>query len=309
MEEPTQPRDGYPEPRPLVAFGCILVAGLCFASVSAAIKSIGPEVGLAPPIWIRGLLGTILCLGWMRLKGRRLSVRNTPMLTLRCLAGGTAMLCYYWALTPGMGDTDLTTAVMLLKTAPLWVALLSPWVVRERPGARIWFALAVGLVGVGIRYGWSVEGEQAGVLLSLLSGLLAAFAYLALRALSKSDDALTVVTVFSIFLFVAPLPFMGDAFASYGTWSTRIWVLLGGIGVLATLGQLSLTTAYRKGSAAAVTVAGLSEIAMALGFSVLVFDQIPEAVAILGGLIAVAAGFVATSGKPRAAPAAPPSSP
>jgi drug/metabolite transporter (DMT)-like permease len=209
--------------------------------------------------------------------------------------GGTAMACYYYALTPGMGDTDLPTAVMLLKTAPLWVAVLSPWVVRERPGSRVWLALAVGMVGVGIRYGWSLEGEQVGVALSLVSGLLAAFAYLALRALARSDDPLSVVTVFSIFLLVAPLPFMGPAFSEFGGWSTQSWLLLAAIGPAATVGQLALTAAYRAGSAAAVTVAGLSEIAMAMAFSVLAFDEVPTAVAFVGAALAVGAGFVASS--------------
>lgn len=288
----------YPERRPLRALLLILVAGFCFASVSAAIKTIGPEVGLAPPIWVRGVFGTAFCLGWLRLRGQRLRPRNWRMLTLRCVAGGTAMACYYYALTPGMGDTDLPTAVMLLKTAPLWVALLSPWIARERPGRRVWLALAVGLLGVGIRYGWSLEGEQLGVALSLVSGLLAGLAYLALRVLARTDDALSVVTFFSIFLLVAPLPFMGPAFSEFASWSTTSWLLLALIGPAATLGQLALTAAYRAGSAAAVTVAGLSEIAMAMGFSILAFDEIPTAVAFVGGLLAVSAGFVASTERP-----------
>jgi drug/metabolite transporter (DMT)-like permease len=207
------------------------------------------------------------------------------------------MACYYYALTPGLGDTDLPTAVMLLKTAPLWVAVLSPWVVRERPGSRVWLALAVGMLGVVVRYGGSLEGEQVGVLLSLLSGLLAGFAYLSLRALARTDDALTIVTLFSVFLLVAPLPFMGSALAGFSSWSVQSWLLLGLIGPAATLGQLALTAAYRAGSAAAVTVSGLSEIAMALGFSVLVFDEIPTLVAFVGGSLAVGAGLLATGSR------------
>lgn len=207
------------------------------------------------------------------------------------------MACYYYALTPGLGDTDLPTTVMLLKTAPLWVAVLSPWIVRERPGSRVWFALAVGMLGVVVRYGGSLEGEQVGVLLSLVSGLLAAFAYLSLRSLARTDDALTIVTVFSIFLLVAPLPFMGPALSGFTSWSTQSWLLLALIGPAATLGQLALTAAYRAGSAAAVTIAGLSEIAMALAFSVVVFDEIPTAVAFIGGSLAVGAGLLATGSR------------
>lgn len=285
---------GYPEQRPRRALLLILTAGFCFATVSAAIKEIGPEVGLAPPIWTRGIFGLIVCLAVMRAKGKRLRPNGWGMLTLRCVAGGSAMLCYYWALTPTMGNTDLPTAVMLLKTAPLWVAALSPWVVKEFPGRRVLLALVVGLIGCGLRYGFSVEGEETGVLLSLLSGLLAALAYLALRALSRTDDPFTVVVVFSGFLALAPLPFMGDAIRSYADWSAKIWLLLAVIGVSGTVGQLALTGAYRAGSAAAVTIAGLSEIVMAMGYSMGVFGETPTAAAFAGGLLAVGAGLLAT---------------
>jgi drug/metabolite transporter (DMT)-like permease len=287
----------YPPQRPLRALVLILIAGASFASVSAAIKAVGPEVGLAPAIWARGVVGVLVCLVLLRARGQRLRPVGWGMLTLRCLAGGAAMLCYYWALTPGMGNTDLPTAAMLLKTSPLWVAVLAPLVVRERPGARIWVALAVGLLGSSLRYGFSVEGEVLGVSASLVAGFLAALAYLALRALSRTDDPLTVVTVFSGFLLVAPLPFLGDALGSYAGWSTRSWVLLGAIGVLATAGQMALTAAYRAGSAAAVTIAGLTEIGMALGYSVGVFGEVPSAVALLGAGLAVGAGLLATSGR------------
>ncbi len=193
-----------------------------------------------------------------------------------------------------MGNTDLPTAVMLLKTSPLWVAVLSPWIVKEVPGRRVWIALGVGLIGCGLRFGFSGAGEEAGVLLSLLSGLLAALAYLALRALSRTDDPLTVVVVFSGFLTLAPLPFMGDALQSYTGWSPKVWLLLAAIGISGTVGQLALTGAYRAGSAAAVTIAGLSEIAMAMGYSLGVFGEAPTVAAFAGGLLAVGAGLLAT---------------
>ena len=44
MEEQIEAKAGYPEPRPLVAFGCVLVACFCFASVAATVVGAGLAV-------------------------------------------------------------------------------------------------------------------------------------------------------------------------------------------------------------------------------------------------------------------------
>ncbi len=297
-DDPTPPdrplRDRPLRDRPLRALGLILLASLAFASLSAVIKGVAPQTGLAPPILARGLVGLAAGLLALRLTGRRLQPRGWPMLALRCGAGGLAMWLYYWAFVDGGGGTDLATAAILLKTSPLWVALLSPLVVREHPGAQVWAALAVGLAGVALRYGVSLEGERLGVLAALGAGLLAALAYLALRALARTDDPLTVVTVFSLFLTAAPLPFLGEAARACTGWDARTWALLLLAGVLGTGGQLLLTAAYRWHSAAAVTVGGLSEVAMALGYSVLLFGQRPTGPALGGAALALGAGLLAS---------------
>lgn len=286
----------YPEQRPLRAFALIFLASLSFASLSAAIKAVAPITGLAPPIAARGLVGFLICLAWARSRQQPLRPKNTGMLAVRCLTGAAAMLSYYWALTPA-ARTDLPTAVMLLKTAPLWVALLSPLVVAERPGRRLWLALAIGLVGVGIRYGWSLQGEQLGVFASLAAGLFAGLAYLSLRALARTDDPLVVVLWFSAFLTLAPLPFLGPALDAGAAWTARTWGLLALCGLLGTCGQLFLTAAYRYGTATAVTIGGLVEVGIAMGYSFLLFQERPALAAIVGGLLAMSAGFVANSGR------------
>lgn len=293
--EPVAPSAAeLPPPRPLRALGLILIAGACFASLTAAIKAVGSHTGLAVPIFARGVCGVLVCWFMLRARGQSLRPRGWKLLALRCGAGAVAMLCYYWSVLPGGGATDLATAAMLLKTAPLWVALLAPWVVGERPQRMIWLALAVGLLGVGLRYGFAVQGEEAGVAASLVAGVLAAFAYLALRGLAKTDDSLTVVTVFSLFLTVAPLPFAVPRLLDAGAWPARVWWLLLACGALGTVGQLALTSAYRWGSAAAVTVSGLSEVAMAAGFSIVAFGEPLTAPAVVGGALALGAGLIAS---------------
>lgn len=289
-----------PELRPLRALTLIVLASLCFAGLSATVKGIAATTGLAPAIMARGLVGVVVCMAWARWRGIPLVVVDKRMLAVRCLIGGLAMISYYWALTPA-AKTDLATAVMLLKTSPLWVALLAP-LLGERLNSRLWIALVIGLVGVGVRYGFSLQGEQLGLLASLAGGLGAGVAYLSLRALARTDDPLVVVIVFSAFLAVAPIPLLGSAVETAPTWAGSIWALLLLIGVLGTLAQVLLTLAYRFGSATMVTIGGLCEVGFAVAFSIALFEERLSAAALIGGFLAVLAGVVAATGRRPAGP-------
>ena len=249
------------------------------------------------------MIGLLVGLAWLRARGVSLRPRGWGSLTLRCAAGATAMFLFYWSLSSTGGGADLPTATVLLKTNPLWVAALAPLVVREAPSRRTWFALGLGGVGVGLRYGVSLEGEQAGLVAALAAGVLSALAYLSLRRLARTDPPVVVVVWFSGFLALAAAPFLGPALAS-APWSAETWGLVLLAGSAGTAGQLLLTAAYRWGPASTVTVAGLSEVAFALVLSVALFGEQPSAAALAGGALALAAGAVAA--RPPAEPPRPP---
>lgn len=317
------PEGPAPPPRPWRALGLILLASASFAVVAATVKELSrvPGCGVAPPILSRGVFGLVACLAWARWRGRSIRPSSWPMLAWRCAAGVGAIACYYRALGPG--GTDLVTAALLLKTSPLWVAVLSPALLGERPGARTWAAVGVGLLGVVMvsldpRQGWTPDLGRLGVGLALASGLFSGFAYVALRQLARTDDPPTVVATFSVALVAAATPVTLLTSHDAAAWGVRTWGLLLVAGLLGTVGQLFLTAAYRFGTAAAVTVGGLSELAMQGLLSVVRFDEVPTREALAGGLLAMLAGLLAApppsraeaedAGAPTAGPGAPPSS-
>lgn len=263
-----------------------------------------PDVGAAPPVFMRGLFGFFGCLVWARWHGRSLAPKAWGPLLWRCAAGVGAVGCYYRALAPD--GTDMITAAMLLKTSPLWVALLSPWVIGERLTARVWAALVLGLAGVVLvsLEGWKPDVSSFGVGLCVFAGLCSAFAYMSLRKLAATDGPATVVASFSAALALASAPFVFDHPAAIAGWSGRTWAVLVAAGVLGTVGQLFLTAAYRFGPAAAVTVAGLSEVGLQGLISITYFGEVPSREALLGGALAMTAGLVA-SPRVRAGAAAP----
>lgn len=295
-----------PEHRPLRALALILLASLSFALVAMTVKELGndPRVGVAPPVLSRGLCGVVVCVYWARRGDVPLWPSGWPMLALRCLSGVGAVGLYYRSLGPG--GTDMVTAAMLLKTSPLWVALLSPLVLGERPTRRIWSALALGLAGVVVAsldpaQGWRPNVANLGVVLSLVAGVCSAFAYMSLRKLATTDHPVTVVGTFSLALSLGAAPFVLARAEHVGGWPARTWVILALAGALGTAGQLFLTAAYRWSTAAAVTIAGLSEVGMQAVLSILRFGEVPSREALIGGALAMSAGLLASSRMQRGA--------
>jgi drug/metabolite transporter (DMT)-like permease len=276
---------------PWRALVLVTLASTSFASVQAAVKALGPQVGVAPPVFARGFVGVLVLGWWARRQGRSLRPRGRWRLALRCVAGGVAMLAVYAAI--GLHRVELGTASMLLKTAPLWVAVMAPFALREPTRRGVWLAVAVGALGVALIYREAPLGANLGISLCLLSGFLAAVAYMALRGLAHTDDPPTVVFVFSLFLALGAAPFMLDFVVGLGGHPWQVWLAMTVAGLCGTGGQLFLTEAYRWGTAAMVTIGSLGGVAVAMLLDLAIWGEVPPRQAIVGGVLAMGAGVIA----------------
>lgn len=103
------------------------------------------------------------CRGELRtLRGRWLPVL---LLSLVQMAGPMLLI--------SMAERRIPTGLAgtLVASTPLWAALLAPALGGERPGAKVWAGLAVGLCGVALLLGATSAGAGlAGCLLVLLAG-------------------------------------------------------------------------------------------------------------------------------------------
>jgi S-adenosylmethionine uptake transporter len=151
----------------------------------------------------------------------------------------------------------------------------------------------------------TIEQNQlfAGVI-GLLSGFGAALAYMQVAALGRlGEPESRTVFYFSVGTTVVggvAILFTG---ASPWSWPAALWLLP--IGVLAALGQLSMTMAYTKGSTLVVANLQYSGIVFAALYGLFLFgDQIPW-IGWAGMLLIVASGIAATALRSRTLPLAP----
>lgn len=134
-----------PRPGSLAALyaGMVLAWGLNFIFV---------KVGLAdcPPLWLgalRALLGTSGVAVGLLLMPTRVRLDRSERLAAFLYGVPTTGLFFGLWFTGAVQTPPGETAV-LVYTFPLWVVVLSPWVLPESPGRLAWASVAVGFAGV-----------------------------------------------------------------------------------------------------------------------------------------------------------------
>ncbi|MDQ3747178.1 MAG: DMT family transporter [Acidobacteriota bacterium] len=218
--------------------------------------------------------------------GARLVVLRPAVLWMRSVAGGFGVIFAFYALT----HLPISTAITLSNTVPVWVTLLAWPVLGQRPGGRVWAAIAVGLAGIVLIQKPEAAGDRLAALLALGNALTTSVSMIGLNRLG-GVDARAVVTHFSgvatafTLLFIllaggrADFRVLGDA---------QTLLLLVGVGLCGALAQLAMTKAFALGAPSRVSVVGLMQIVFALVFDLLLWHRAFDALVILGIALVVA---------------------
>jgi drug/metabolite transporter (DMT)-like permease len=235
----------------------------------------------------RSLLAFLFALGLARLAGARLVLWRPRILWLRSGAGCLSLLCTFFALN----RLPASEVVTLTNTLPIWVALLSWPLLRERPALPVWLAAGCGVLGIVLiqqpHYDATLATRIA-VPLALFAACTSAVAMLGLHRL-RGLDVLAILVHFSgVATVVVLVVCLVDPPPLEQVLDARAALLLLAVGATATLGQLCLTRAFTSGAPARVSVVGLAQVIFALGLDLL-FDPRTPSVATLAGIALVMA--------------------
>jgi len=162
-----------------------------------------------------------------------------------------------------------------------------------------------GFAGVVLMLRPTIAQDQAlAAVVGLLSGIVAAFAYLQVMALGRIGEP-EARTVFYFAVGSAIAGAIGMAFTGVSDWDWghALWLLP--VGLLASLGQWCMTRAYSHGATLVVANLQYSGLVFGAGYGVWLFGEAITSTGWLGmGLIA-ASGVAATVLRQRAAPNSP----
>lgn len=217
------------------------------------------------------------------------------MLSLGCL------LALGWSLLfHSMKLIAIANAVLLNYTAPVFVALLAPLVLKERLERSTVLALAIAVAGiVVISYQQNLEFGDPGSLnaLGVVLGLLAGLAYAGYIILSKRTLSAFSSQVVAFWSYAAALAFLFPSVVGIElSTDPTSWVLLLVLGIFNTGFAVTL---YLKGlgmaKAQKAAVLTYLEPASAVIFGLLFLDQQPTVFMLVGGLLILIAGYIVVS--------------
>jgi drug/metabolite transporter (DMT)-like permease len=289
----------------------MLLGAAFFATMGVCVKFASAYFTSAELVFYRGLVGIVFLGVLAKQRGISLRTRYPGMHVWRSAVGVLSLGSWFYAIA----HLPLATAMTLNYMSGVWVAAflvggnLLNWNPQEGESAWSQGPLAItvlsGFAGVVMMLRPTIEQNQifAG-LIGLMSGFVAAFAFMQVMALSRVGEPETrTVFYFAIGTAVAGGGMMLFDGVTPWDWYHAIWLLP--VGVLASLGQLCLTRAYSQGATLVVANLQYSGIVFAALYSLLLFgDDIPF-IGWAGMALIVASGMAATLLRSRAAPNAP----
>jgi len=287
----------------------MLLASLFFATMAVCVKVAGAWFNAAELVFWRGVLGMLFM--WLMARQQRVSLGTAypGMHAWRSLVGVISLGAWFYAIA----GLPLATAMTLNYMSSVWIAAflvggaLLAWNPKSGSLRQGPLALAVlaGFAGVVLMLRPTIAHDQAlAAVVGLLSGIVAAFAYLQVMALGRIGEP-EARTVFYFAVGSAIAGAVGMAFTGMSDWDWghALWLLP--VGLLASLGQWCMTRAYSHGATLVVANLQYSGLVFGAAYGLLLFDEAITATGWLGMGLIVASGVAATVLRQRAAPNSP----
>jgi drug/metabolite transporter (DMT)-like permease len=288
-----------------VIFVCAGV--LVFSLQDGIVKLLSTDYSVTEAVYIRSLIAVPLLAGlvhWEVGVGALVSPRYWWLFARACVLF-VSYMAYYLAF-PAL---PLADAIALFFVAPLFIAVLAGPVLGETVGWRSWGAVAIGTAGVVVMLRPGSGFFEPAALLSLFSALLYAAAALLTRRLGETEPG-SVMTFYQNIVFLAGaaltaavLTFGGVDHANHPSLNflVRSWqmpttidlALMGSCGIIATVGTLFLTQAYRIAEASRIGPFEYTGILWGPVWGFLIFSEVPRSTTIAGAALIVVSGLVA----------------
>jgi drug/metabolite transporter (DMT)-like permease len=283
------------------------VSATLFASMNLLARLATTSASWASVAAVRATVGALVALALARMRRRSLAAKDRRAVFWRSFLGTISMLATFYALssrTLSLGDT-----VTLLNLAPVFLAVLAPFFLRERTGAAVAIALVLALSGVvlvvrpAFLFGAGpgdvlptagvIPGPSSTVtvLVAVLAALSTSIAMMFLRRVGRTESTEAIAFHFSVFaamtmglisLFDLRMPTLRDALCMVAA------------GLCAGFAQLAMTRAYALEQAARVSGMSYFAVVASALLGAVLLDERPGPTAIAGMTLVIAGGLTVT---------------
>ena len=247
----------------------MLIAALGFAIMGALVKVGATKFSSAELVFYRSVFGLMVIYTYIFAKKLPLATPVMSKQMSRGLVGFASLVLFFYAIA----HLPLATAVTLNYTSALFLALLMPLMLHEKPKPILYAMILLGFLGVVLLLKPSLAKQDliAGAV-GLSSGFGAAFAYVHVKQLGNlGEPDWRTVFYFTLISAIASGVWMLLQTYTKITWQDMPTLL--GLGTSATIAQLAMTRAYRTGKTLTVASLAYTTVIFASLFGVLFWQE------------------------------------
>lgn len=271
----------------------MLVAGLFFACMGALVKIGAQKFSSNELVFYRSLFGLLAIFLITRTGRKSLATRRWQLHLSRSMLGFMSLALYFYAITA----LPLATAVTLNYTSPLFLAALTLVYLRGEAKPVLLSAIVIGFAGVSLLLQPSFSsGTWLPAMLGLLSGLLAGIVYLQVTQLGRMGEP-EWRTVFYFTLVCTVGSGLWMMIHQFHILTLRDLLLLSAMGACATLAQLAMTRAYRKGDPLTAGSLAYSTVILSSLFGFILWDETLSPTGWFGISLIIFSGILSLRGR------------
>ncbi|MDF2179365.1 DMT family transporter [Aliiglaciecola sp. CAU 1673] len=266
---------------PLLGALCLVLAEALFAGVGALVKHLSETVSQTQLVFFRNLFAMAALMPWILRAGlRSLKTDFFHLHLMRATSGLIAMYCFFVVLA----NLPLAQAMMALLVSPFIVPIIAKLWLKEEIGQKSLIAIGIGFVGAGFILR-PVGGEEMNfyIVLALGCACLVAFTKCTIRHLSGTEPSARIVIYFTgLATLVSAVPML----INWQPMPVEAWQWLALMGLLAALGQLLMTKAFKLASPVRIGLLTYSSVIFAAILGYWFWDE-PVHMGLIGGFVLI----------------------
>ena len=203
----------------------------------------------------------------------------------RCVMGLMALVAIFIALR----KLPLAIVVSISFAAPLFITVLSIFLLSEKVGIYRWLAVLIGFVGVIIISEPGIKEMNYLYSLPLIFCIGMSFVTITIRKLSTTEPIWLISMFFSIMILITSL------FTIPFGWvmpNLKDFILLMMVGIMGGSANLFLTQSYKLSEVSLVAPLKYLSLIFAIIFGYLIWNEVPTAKTLVGALLVVSASII-----------------
>jgi len=277
----------------------MLAAGLLFAITGAFAKVLGEYMSSVEVAFFRNSVGLVIIL----ISVYKIPLNNIggkPLLLFgRGFIGFIALLAYFYNIV----NIPLAEAQTFSKTSPIFTAIFSYILLKEKLSPSAWIGVFIGFIGIVFITGFDITNLSKTDWLGIFSGVGAALAYTSIRELKKYYETRTIVLSFMGVGTVGPIILMGIGqyysnpnldflFAPFIMPKDEMFLYILGLGLTATFSQIFMTKAYSLAKGGIVGTIGYSNVIFSIFLGMMLGDAFPSMYVLSGVALIIFSAYL-----------------